>query len=265
MRGVDVELITSRQNDRVKQVIRLCDSARSRRESGLCVAHGVKLCMEATRLGRPVVSLWATGQALAQYSAELAPIIESAQNLYTMTDSVCQKLSPLREPQGVVAVVEMPKACAAETVASQKRVVALDAIQDPGNAGAIIRTAAALGYSILCTEDCADPFSPKALRASMGAAFASDIALCANLIVALRELKGRGHILVATAMSETAQDIRKIDRTGFMTLVIGNEGAGLTKEVVDACDYTALIPITDRAESLNASVAAGIAMWEMRQ
>lgn len=260
-----METITSRQNEKVKQVVNLCDSVRYRRESGLCVVHGLKLCSELLRFEVEIESLWFTAAAQEQYRSGVAPLIKAATQVYEMSDSVCEKMSPQRTPQGVIAVVKMPQVKEINQIVHQKRIVALDSIQDPGNIGAVIRTAAAFGYGgILLNESCADPFSPKALRASMGASFGVEFAMCGDLTAALRELQLTGYTVVAMVLNDSAVDITKIEAHPYMTLVIGNEGSGLSTEIVNACDAAVIIPITDRVDSLNASVAAGVAMWEMR-
>lgn len=260
-----MEEITSRQNEKVKHIANLCDSARYRKDSGLCVAHGLKLCKELLRFEWGIESLWLTAAAQEQHQNEVSALMQAAKQVYMMTDSVCEKMSPQRAPQGVVAVVKLPPVQQVRHIVRQRRIVALDSIQDPGNVGAVIRTAAALGYGgVLLNEACADPFSPKALRASMGASFGVLLAMCGDLAAALKELKPTGHIVIAADLSDTAVNIAQLEAHPHMTLVIGNEGNGLASDVTDVCDATVIIPITERVDSLNAAVAAGIAMWEMR-
>lgn len=261
-----VEIITSRQNSKVKEIVTLCESARTRRENGLCVAHGVKLCLEAVRLGLRLKELWVTPQTGARQDAELLALTQAADQIVEMSDSVCQKISPERSPQGIAAVITMPPSADIRKLAAQKRLIALEAVQDPGNVGAVIRTAAALGYAgIILSAGCADPFAPKTLRASMGAVFGMECAICDDLPSVLGQLKAQGQVIVAMALEPGAEPIgeaAKLLKNQNATIVIGSEGQGISPAVRAVCDGAAVIPMADRAESLNAAVAAGIAMWE---
>ena len=260
-----MEYITSRQNAKLKQVVDLCADARYRRERGLCVAHGIKLCKEAARFGLTIESLWITAAADEKYGGQLSGLKNTARQVYCMTESVGQKISHERTPQGVAAVVGIPKAADIADFAAVGRIAVLDSVQDPGNVGAVIRIAAALGYDgVVLGGNTADPFSPKTLRASMGAAFVQRLAYSADLVKDLGILKESGHTVYAAILSDGAQDIADAEPSNKMTLVIGNEGSGLSPETVKACDGAVIIPITDRVESLNASAAAAIAMWEFR-
>ena len=259
-----MEAIISRQNSKVKEIVALCDSARLRRESGRCVAHGVKLCLEAVRLGLRLKELWVTSSVWVRQEPEIVMLAEAADERYEMSDSVCEKISPERSPQGVAAVIAIPRQAEIELLAARKRLIALDGVQDPGNVGAVTRTAAALGYGgMLLSAGCADPFAPKTLRASMGAVFGVELAPC-DLAPALEQIKKRGHAVVALTLEPSAENIceaAKLLKKHHAVLVIGSEGKGISPQVRAMCDGAVMIPMTDRAESLNAAVAAGIAMW----
>ncbi len=260
-----METITSRQNERVKQIATWMGSAAARRESGLCVMHGIKLCAEALRFGRNICAVWVTKTALQSGDPQLTALLEAAQTSVCMSDSVSEKLSPQRTPQDVIALVSSPDAISLEQMAACPRVLFLCGVQDPANIGAAIRTAAALGFTgVMRDSGCADPFSPKALRASMGAAFAVNMAICDAAEDAIAQLRANGHVVVATALLSDAAPVSGIVKQARMTVVVGNEGSGLPQEIISASDLVAYIPITERAESLNAGVAAAIAMWELR-
>ncbi len=264
-----METITSRTNERVKQLALLCDSAAARTEAGLCVAHGVKLCREIVRLGGALTTLWCTDDAAEKYPDDYAFLASRAAQEIHMTASVCEKLTPQRSPQGILAVAALPAvddiATADKRLAAVRRVLVLDSIQDPSNAGAMLRTAAALGYgAAVLSDSCADPFSPKGLRGSMGAAFAIPLFRGASGAAIARALQAAGFAVVATALDARAMPVTALPKSGALALVVGNEGGGLSDETIAACDHTAIIPITERAESLNAAAAAAIAMWELR-
>lgn len=261
-----MEIISSRQNNKVKNMVALCDSARRRRESGLCVVHGVKLCIEAARLGLRLRELWMTSQMWTRQDAEMTGLTEAADEIIGMSDSVCQKISPERAPQGMAAIVTIPPLADLETLAARRRLIALDGVQDPVNVGAVARSAVAFGYGgLLLSSDCADPFAPKTLRASMGAMFGIDIAVSNDLTFALAQLKEHGHTPISMNLEPGAKNIDAIARKlkeDRVTMVIGSEGQGIRPAVREVCDDAAFIPMTDGVESLNAAVAAGIAMWE---
>ncbi len=139
----------------------------------------------------------------------------------------------------------------------------LDGIQDPGNLGTILRTADALRVKVALLEGCADPYSHKVVRASMGAVFRSPV-VQTSWQEARQALAEAGIPVAVTALSETAQDIRSAD-IASMALVIGSEGQGVRQEILQQADRALIIPMDAQCESLNAAVAAAIAMWQMQQ
>ena len=142
--------------------------------------------------------------------------------------------------------------------------IILENVQDPGNIGTVIRTANAFGIgSVVLAGSCADHYSIKAVRASMGAVFRQRVDIVQ--IADLRSFAGSNSLrLYAAALSEKAVDIRSIDCKGC-AIAVGNEGGGLSSELMEICEGKVIIPMTLHAESLNAAVAASILMWEMRR
>jgi TrmH family RNA methyltransferase len=139
-------------------------------------------------------------------------------------------------------------------------VIVLENVQDPGNVGTVLRTADAFGMDlvVLCGA-CADPYNPKTVRASMGAVFRQPVARTDT--AGLQALLG-GLPLYGAALAEDAADIRALPKTG-LAVAVGNEGGGLTPELLSLCRGTAIIPMRPQTESLNAGVAAAVIMWEM--
>jgi TrmH family RNA methyltransferase len=138
----------------------------------------------------------------------------------------------------------------------------LDGIQDPGNIGTILRTADALEIPVVLLEGCADPYSHKVVRSSMGAVFRTPV-LQTTWQEAQAACKAAGIPIAVTALSDRAEDIRKAD-LGAMAVVIGSEGQGVRQEILDGADRELIIPMNPRCESLNAAIAAAIAMWQMK-
>ena len=139
----------------------------------------------------------------------------------------------------------------------------LESVRDPSNVGAIIRSAAALGVDrLILSEDCADIYHPKAVRASMGTVFNQKIDRVADLKEVIKGLRESGRRVYAAALDASAEILGSFEKRGGDCIVIGNEGHGLSEETVAACSKSVMIPMCDRAESFNAAVAASILMWE---
>ena len=253
--------VTSRTNEKVRRVALLAQDAGERRSSGLCVAHGFKLCGEAARLGCAIEELWLTEEALGRFPGRCAALGAAAAQTVVMSVAVEDRLSDQRSPQGALAVVRIPLEA---DPAAAGRLVALCGVQDPANVGGALRTAAALGYAAALAGDSADPYSPKALRASMGAVFAVRPARCADGAGLARSLSGMGFATLAATLAPGASRLDELQKPGRPAIFIGSEGSGLSAEVAGACGAALTIPISDRAESLNAAAAAAILMWELR-
>ena len=256
-----MDVITSRENPRIKRACALRDSEKQRAAAGLFFAEGPKLCLELAR-GCRVAELYATAPALAHTPAlaALGPAVVE------ITQPVAEKLAGTRSTQGVFALFETPATDPAPMLATARRILALESVQDPGNVGTLLRSAAAFGFdAVLLGPGCAAPFSPKVLRASMGAAGRLPLGVCADLPAALGALRGRGVACLAAALYKA----RPLDAVGTqfpggVCVVIGSEGQGLSDAAIAACSAAVRIPMTDRVESLNAGVAGSILLWHFR-
>lgn len=240
-------VITSRSNEHIKRS-RALTQAKEREKTGLHLIEGEKLLLEAVESGLEIVDVFVEeGYAVSRpYDA----------CVHVVSRSVLESLSEVSTPQGVVATVATPKT---EPPASYPEglIVALDRLQDPGNVGTIIRTADAMGAAgVLLSPDAAAPFSGKAVRAAMGSTYHLPVWIAA-LEPELDRLIAQGALCLAgdLAGSETLPEIGK-----RCVLVIGNEGSGVSKPVAARCVRYRL-PMRGKAESLNASVAAGILMY----
>ena len=256
-----MDVITSRENPRIKRACALRDSEKQRAAAGLFFAEGPKLCLELAR-GCRAAELYVTAPALAHTPAlaALGPAVVE------ITQPVAEKLAGTRSTQGVFALFETPATDPAPLLATARRILALEAVQDPGNVGTLLRSAAAFGFdAVLLGPGCAAPFSPKVLRASMGAAGRLPLGVCADLPAALGALRGRGVACLAAALYKA----RPLDAVGTqfpggVCVVIGSEGQGLSDAAIAACSAAVRIPMTDRVESLNAGVAGSILLWHFR-
>lgn len=243
--------ISSRKNATLQQVKKLLSSKKERESAGLFVADGTKLLEEAVHYCEGLETVILSDGVQAQ--------VPDRVQLIRVPEDVMASLSPMQTPQGALFVCRMPEKT---PFVPKAGMLLLDGIQDPGNIGTILRTADALEIPVALLEGCADPYSHKVVRASMGAVFRTPV--CQTTWEEARESCRRAGIpLAVTALSDRAEDIRKADLRS-MAVVIGSEGRGVRKEVLESADRELIIPMNPRCESLNAAIAATICMWEMK-
>lgn len=241
-----MEKIRSRKNQFIAKLRKLNSDA----EGGEMLLDGMKLLNEALASGAEITSiLW------ADKPAQSVDCVEQ----FTADLELVQYASPLKNSPGPVFTVRRENI---KPPQSPKHAIILENVQDPGNVGTVIRGAAALGIdAVILVGACADPWSARPARASMGAIFRQCI-----MSVEVQELRALlsdwGLPLYGAALRDDAADIRALDM-GLCAVAIGNEGKGLSQELLAVCDGTLIIPMTPGSESLNAAMAASIAMWEM--
>ncbi|MGN0778971.1 MAG: TrmH family RNA methyltransferase [Aristaeellaceae bacterium] len=246
-----MEHLTSLKNPRVQQW-RSLKERKGRKETGCFLVEGRKMVEEALRSAFPVEAVLADESRLS----ELA--LPAHVPVYALPEHVLAAVCDTKTPQGVAAVVRMQA-----PAALGRRLVALDGVQDPGNVGTIIRTADAAGLDgVLLSTQCADVFSPKVLRATMGSIFRMGIRVTDDLPGELTHLKQAGMSILSSQLDGTPFYEREPVGTSFC-LVIGSEGNGVTPEVQAAATHRVKLPMRGGAESLNAAVAAGIMMYEL--
>lgn len=254
------ERITSRENAKIKYACRLAASAAFRRSEHAFLAEGLKLVCELAK-GAALDTLFYTERALEK-SPELAQLPGAH---FCVEDHVAEKLAGVQSPQGVFGVFAVPQP-PADVLRAGGRYLALECVQDPGNVGTLLRSAAAFGFdAVLLGPGCADPFAPKTLRASMGAAVRIPAAETDDLPAALAALGRAGVTCLAAALYQ-AQPLGAVPAAypGGVCIVIGSEGQGLTDAAVAACRAAVRIPMTDRVESLNAGIAGSVLLWHFR-
>ncbi len=245
------ERISSRKNGYIGHLRRLGSDAGYRSETGETALDGEKLLREALSSGCEL-----TGVLMD----ERRPLdwLPPGTRRYSAPAELLGYASPVKNSPGPVFSLRLPQPRLPGRVRS---CIALEDVQDPGNVGSVIRTANALGIDlVVLVGDCADRASPRCVRATMGAAFRQCVAETdAQGLACLA--RGLGLRLVGTALTGTAVDIRQA-KLQAAAVVIGNEGHGLSAELLRLCDETVIIPMAPGSESLNAAVAAAIAMWE---
>jgi TrmH family RNA methyltransferase len=262
-----MELLTSKENAAIKRVARLLSSRRFRDTEGSFVCEGARLILDGIESGHTPEALYTTQRAFERYPA-LQEAAKASDKAYLITEALAEKIAETSSPQGVFAVFKkLDNGKTPATIKSgdgKRSYVLLSQVQDPGNVGAILRTCEAFGVTeVLLSADCADPYSPKVLRAGMGAVFRQPLRLCANLLTEMETLRESGVHLFAAALGEDSRRLGEIAFPPAAGVLIGNEGNGLPEELIAACDDCLLIPMPGGAESLNAAVAAGILVWEI--
>ena len=249
-----MERITSRTNPLITRIRKLTGDRKYRRREGAMVCEGPKMLAEALRWGAGLETiLWQTG------THPPAGIPQGVRQVEVPGD-LLRSVAPTETPQQVLFLARLPARALPEELTGSRYLV-LDGLQDPGNLGTLWRTADAFGADgLLLLPGCADPWSPKTLRATMGAVFRCPVwTVGAEELSAL--LKKSGIPLYGAALREDTLDARAVDYNRC-AIAIGSEGRGLTEGVLALCDRTIKIPMSEHCESLNAAAAATVLLWE---
>lgn len=244
-----MEHITSLKNPKVAAWKALKDR-KGRRESGCFLVEGRKMVEEA------LASAFDVETVLVQEGMELPDGLTMP--VYELPAHVLAAVCDTKTPQGIAAVVRMK-----EQSALGKHIVVLDGVQDPGNVGTIIRTADAAGLNgVLLSNQCADVFSPKVLRATMGSIFRMNLRTTDDLPGELTKLREKGYSILSSQLDGTPFYEREKVAEQF-ALIIGNEGNGVSEQVQQTATHRVRLPMRGGAESLNAAIAAAIMMYEL--
>lgn len=258
-----MDIITSRRNQLALLLSSLGD--RSKRDrAGMFAFDGRKLFLEAAAAGIPLKHVVCTQSYYEKFSSELdgfSPVIFS--------DGVFEKLSPENSPEGIICAAGYLDNLHKKATIYNNALFGNDGlflasdIQDPGNLGTIARTAAAFGINELILDGgCADIYNRKTLRASMGAIFRLKITVCADLPESVKALTASGRRVFAAALNRDAAGLDSLEALPSDCFMVGNEGHGLSEDLIAASTGTVFIPMEPASESLNASQAASILLWE---
>ena len=254
-------VINARNNPKIKEVKTLLASSKDRKNSGLFVVEGVRLCCDAFLSGCEIQSVFCTESCAEKNGEEITSLRENCKAYYTVSNDVLKSISDTVTPQGVVCTVKMKQN--SFEYEKGRKYIALDTIQNPDNLGAISRTAEALGFDGMVIFSGCDIYNPKALRASMGALFRLPVYICQSLEDEIEKCKKLGINTFATVPDRDAKSVVTVDFSTGGMCIIGNEGNGVSKEIIEKCTERITIKMDGRAESLNAASAASIIMWEM--
>lgn len=257
-----MEAITSRNNETIKRASALKNAA-DRREYGLFLLEGARLCMDAAITGVVIEQAFFTEAALQKYASECNIIQQNARRVYCIADAVALRLADTKNPQGVFCVCKtLDKTHNIDKIKYNGIYALTDGLQNPDNLGALARTAEALGADGLLLCGGCDPYNPKAMRASMGSLLRLDVFEADDALPLVRTLQSRGMRVFASVVSGEAERVQDVPKGEGCVVVIGNEGNGVSEAVCEAADEKITIPMAGRAESLNAAAAAAILLWE---
>lgn len=269
------EIITSRQNPTVKRICALLEK-KSRRRERLFRFDGIKLLYEAATKDIDIESIVVSEAIDEDVLARIRALAESGniarEKIIYVSEQVFEKMSEESAPEGVITIAHFidDKHCEIADVKNYRierteRILLAESLRDPGNLGTVIRTSAALGIDrLIITDDCADLYNPKTVRAAMGGLFSLkiDVVRATELPTLMSTIMNDGRRIYATALTENARSIADIEISRGDAFLIGNEGHGLSEEAILAASGVAIIPMTEGSESLNAAAAAAICIWE---
>lgn len=278
------EVITSRQNPFVKELCALSEK-KQREKSGLFRFDGLKLCEEGLRSGVQITAVAVRESSMVHAEAWLRERIGGAGfpagcKVRILADGVFEKISEEKSPDGIICAAKaLDKFHKITTInnilenldhlsrdGSPARILFLAELRDPGNVGTVLRTAAAFGIDcVLLSRDVADLYQPRTLRAAMGAIFRlPTLRIDGSTADAVRALRASGRRVYAAALDDTARELGSFPLSRGDCFVIGNEGHGLSADVIEAATHSVYIPMAPGSESLNAAAAATVCMWELR-
>lgn len=255
-----MQTITSKDNELIKHIRKLKDK-KYRDESNEYVVEGAKLVEEAVKENAKIKQIIVCEDTTRTYEIPTHIMLEIARyECISVSNKIFNIITQVTNPQGIMAIIEK-NAQDAQIDYSQDIIVVLDDVQDPGNLGTILRTVDSIGLNqIIVSKGTADAFNSKVVRSTMGAIFRIKIIEVENLAQAIKEMRKHHFKLMVTSL-QTKNSIYDIDFNKKI-IVIGNEANGVSKEIQDMADEKAKIPMLGRTESLNASVAAGVVMYE---
>lgn len=256
-----MKTLSSRQNPLIKEVHLLANSAPERRKQQKTLLDGVHLIQAALTHHVDLETVFVSEHGLK--SPEIALLVEQLEQQMScilLTDTVFDYISPSDTPAGVLAVIQQPKAL--NLAVPQGSCVILETVQDTGNLGTILRTAAAAGVNeVFLSEGCAQAWSPRVLRAAMGAHFVLSIQEKVDVFTLLASFKGQ---ILATGLQQ-AKSLYDLELTQSTAWLFGSEGQGLSAPMMDLAHQQVIIPMAQGVESLNVAAAAAVCLFEQRR
>ena len=268
------EVITSRNNPLVKWASSLTEKKYRDAEQSFLI-EGEKLAFEALATGLPVTHVIVDSEKADRLIDRIKSFADDERFANTivvqLSESAFSKISGEKSPQGIILIIKYLDFFSKLDIIYKEefflrpdeRAIILSSIRDPGNLGSVIRSAVAFGTEhIILSDDCVDLYNSKTVRAAMGSFYKIKATIVADLPAAIRAIKDSGRAVYAAELRPGAVSVSEITTSPTDIVVIGNEGHGISEEVSSACTASVYIPISENTESLKASVAAGVLMWE---
>ena len=253
-----MESISSPKNEKIKELVKL-QTAKGRKKAGMYLLEGEHLVEEAIKERAQIKLIVVTGNRLEDYKNLLA---QTDVQVLVVSQDVFHKLSMTETTQGILAVVEIVKQ---EILPNKGRFIVLDAVQDPGNLGTIVRTADAAGFdAVVIGTGTVDLYNDKVLRSMQGSHFHIPV-FQANLQEYLPILKEKGVQVAVTALHRDSKDYSVLQGATDVAIVVGNEGQGVSEDVIDLADVVVTIPMFGKAESLNVAIASALLMYKTKE
>ena len=253
----EIKRISSRDNPFFKSLHRISTSARERRETGQTLLDGAHLLRAYLEAGNKPLHLLINEQA--RQDVEIASLVDACSETpqTQLDDALFAQLSELKTPNGLLALIAIPPVKV--VVSHSQFALLLEDIQDPGNLGSILRSAAAAGCdAIFLSQGCADAWSPKVLRAGMGGHFALSLHESSDLLRVAAEFTGK----ILSASLKAGKSLYDSNLRGKLAFAIGNEGSGLSPALLNAAQQHFIIPMPGKVESLNAAAATAVCLFE---
>lgn len=249
--------IQSRDNPKIKNAVKLAKDSSYRNETGTFFASTKKVVFDILDAGFEAESLFFTQNEFDKTDKNFNC------DVYIINKAVEEKLNTDKASQGVFGIFKM-KQPDINKIFSSKKLIILEDVQDPGNIGAVMRTALAFGYKdIVVSEKCADIYSPKVLRSSMTASVKLNVHREKDIPALAKKLTQNGVNCVAACL-ENSKELGSENIPLPIAVFIGNEGNGLTEKTIENCNYKVKIPMSDEIESLNAAISAAVIMWQLK-
>lgn len=258
------EIITSKDNPTVKLYRKLSESRKERKNLKMFVLEGLRLVTDAVNENADIVTLILTQDASSRFKEQLSQADLKERKIIVISNELGTKISMTEKTQGVFAICREKQPLQLEKCIKTKgKYIILYQLQDPGNAGMIIRTADAMGIDGLIFSESCDIFSPKTIRATMGSIFRIPVWNNQNIDEVIRIFKEKNIEILASVIDADAESIKEHNFKDGCGVIIGNEGNGVPKEISAECDGRLTIKMHGNINSFNAAMATGIIMWEM--
>lgn len=256
--------ITSSKNAFIKDVKSL-KSRKHREAKNMYFIEGIRFVEEALREKVKIDKIFVSEKLECVNGGKeiLKTVNERKLDYFILSHKLFKEISDTDNPQGILAQIEMEKYSLEDIIYDNNFLVVLDAIQDPGNMGTIIRTADAAGATgVILSQGCVDVYNPKVLRSTMGSVFHVPIYNSSDILKDLKYIKDKKAVICASHL-EGKTAYYNLDNADNIAVVIGNEARGIRDDIKDISDVLVKIPMKGRVESLNASIAAGLLMFEI--